>query len=141
MIWIISRGPKARSIPAWGNAPGRETITRLRAEGPIHTDGETDWKDRGIIDMFPHVRFVRDICSNQGKMPALHRADAVQSRARERAGELAELPYATLSPTVAALYDLAAGAPCFQGLNRSPGWRFGVQSHVYVIILKICPLS
>ena len=38
VICTVSGGPKARSITAWGNAPGMEAATRLRAEGPIHSD-------------------------------------------------------------------------------------------------------
>jgi hypothetical protein len=35
-ISAISRGPEARSIPAWRNAPGAGMKMFLRAEGPIH---------------------------------------------------------------------------------------------------------
>jgi hypothetical protein len=36
-IWTISIGPEARSIPAWGNAPGQgPNAEGKRAEGPIH---------------------------------------------------------------------------------------------------------
>ena len=44
---------------------------------------------------------------------------AIQSRERERAGVRAELPFATRSLTVAALYDLAAGSAHPECLNRS----------------------
>jgi len=35
-ISAISRGPEARSIPAWRNAPGAGMKMLLRAGGPIH---------------------------------------------------------------------------------------------------------
>ena len=42
-------------ISSWGNAPGMETIMRLRAEGPIHTGGKAVWRGFcAIIDMFPY---------------------------------------------------------------------------------------
>jgi hypothetical protein len=50
--------PKARTISAWGNAPGMERTTRLRAESPIHKDGKTVWRE------LRHYRYVppRAIC-------------------------------------------------------------------------------
>jgi hypothetical protein len=33
----LSFGPKTQPIPAWGNAPGTETATNPRAEGPLDT--------------------------------------------------------------------------------------------------------
>jgi hypothetical protein len=43
----MSRGPEARSIPAWGNAPGVKTTMLSRAEGPTHPNGETVWREFG----------------------------------------------------------------------------------------------
>jgi hypothetical protein len=58
-IGAISRGPEARSIPAWGNAPGMERTTFLRAEGPTHPNGETVWRDfSASIGMMSHIRYV-----------------------------------------------------------------------------------
>ena len=49
----LSRGPKAWPIPAWGNGPGIETVTELRAEGPIHREGKPlRTRFRSLIDMF-----------------------------------------------------------------------------------------
>jgi len=57
-IGTISRGPEARSIPAWRNAPGMETTMLLRwAEGPTHPNGETVWKEfDAFIGMMSHIR-------------------------------------------------------------------------------------
>jgi hypothetical protein len=58
-IGTISRGLEARSIAAWGNAPGMETTTLLRAEGPIHPNGETARREFGAsIRMLSHIRYV-----------------------------------------------------------------------------------
>jgi hypothetical protein len=57
-IGTISVGPEARSIPAWGNAPGMETAMLLRAEGPTHPNGETVWRDfSAFIGMMLHIRY------------------------------------------------------------------------------------
>ena len=45
-IGTDTRGPEARSITAWGNAPGVEAAMLSRAEGPIHPDGETVQESR-----------------------------------------------------------------------------------------------
>ena len=40
----------------WGNAPGMETITRRRAEGPVYADAKTVLRGScAIMDMLPHV--------------------------------------------------------------------------------------
>jgi hypothetical protein len=58
-IGIVFRGPEARSIPAWGNAPGMETTMLLRAEGPTHPNGETVWREfLASIELLPHMRYV-----------------------------------------------------------------------------------
>jgi hypothetical protein len=55
----VSRGPEARSIPDWGNAPGMETTMLLRAEGPTHPNDETVWREfRAFIGMLSHIRGV-----------------------------------------------------------------------------------
>jgi hypothetical protein len=35
-----TKGLKARSISAWGNAPGRNRNNKIRAESPLHTSFE-----------------------------------------------------------------------------------------------------
>jgi hypothetical protein len=37
----MTQGPKARSISAWGNAPGRARNNKSRAESPLHNSLET----------------------------------------------------------------------------------------------------
>jgi hypothetical protein len=58
-IGIVFRGPEARSIPAWGNAPGMERTTLLRAEGPTHPNGETVQRDfSAFVGMMSCIRYV-----------------------------------------------------------------------------------
>jgi len=55
----VARGPEARSISAWRNAPGMETTMLLRAEGPTHPNRETAWsKFRVFIGMLSHIRYL-----------------------------------------------------------------------------------
>ena len=66
----VSRGPEARFIPDWRNAPGMETTMLSRAEGLPHPSRETVWsKFRAIIRMLSHICVISAYHSPQCAAP------------------------------------------------------------------------